>query len=178
MKRMYYLTSSLSSVEKISDNLHQAGITDWNFHVHSNDEAGLIKHQVHSANYIQKMDIVRYSERGGILGFTISLLACGYIMTAQPFGGNVDSLGYMAVFTFFTLFGAWAGGMVGMMKENQKLAQFHDDIEAGRHLLLVDVKAGQAEDVRQLMAAKHPEARFMREGSTLINPFKFAQPAH
>lgn len=178
MKRMYYLTSSLNSVERISDNLHQAGITDWNFHVHSKDEAGLNKHHVHSANYIQKMDIVRYSERGGMLGLLLSLLACAYMMTAQPFGANIDSLAYIAIFAFFTLFSAWAGGMVGMMKENQKLAQFHDAIEAGKHLLLVDVKAEQAEEVRQLMTTKHPEARFMREGSTFINPFKFAQPAH
>ena len=178
MKRMYYLSSSLDSVERISTSLHQAGITDWNFHVHSKDEAGLTKHHVHSANYIQKMDIVRYGERGAMIGVVISALICAYMVTAQPFGSNIDGLAYSAVFVFFTLFSAWAGGMVGMMKENQKLAEYHDDLEAGKHLLLVDVKAGQAEEVSQLMASQHPEAQFMREGSTFINPFKFSQPAH
>lgn len=178
MKRMYYLSSSLDSVEQISESLHQAGVTDWNFHVHSKDEAGLTRHHVHSANYIQTMDIVRYGARGMMLGFILSALACGYMITAQPFGTHIDSLAYIAIFIFFTLFSTWAGGMIGMMKENQKLAQYHDEIEAGQHLLLVDVKAGQVEEIRQLMASQHPEAKFMREGSTLVNPFKLAQPAH
>jgi hypothetical protein len=41
MKRLYYLSSSIESVEQVSNDLHEKGITDWNFHIISKDEAGL-----------------------------------------------------------------------------------------------------------------------------------------
>jgi len=43
MKCIYYLTSTLESTRKITDDLHQAGIEDWFIHVLSHDEAGLKK---------------------------------------------------------------------------------------------------------------------------------------
>ena len=54
MKRLYYLTDTLDSVSKISTNLHQDGITDWNIHVLSKDEAGLYHRHVHSAHLFQQ----------------------------------------------------------------------------------------------------------------------------
>ena len=63
MKRLYYLTESMESTEQISDDLHKAGVTDWNFHVVSkHHEAGLYRRHIHSANIIHKSDIVHSAE--------------------------------------------------------------------------------------------------------------------
>ncbi|MEN8261028.1 MAG: hypothetical protein ABFS02_10655 [Pseudomonadota bacterium] len=175
MKRMYYLTPNLDSTEQISKDLHEEGITDWNFHVHSKDEAGLYKRHIHSANYIHKLDIVRYGERGAVLGFLISLGAVAYVMTAQPFGPDGGgALAYVAICGFLTLFGAWVGGLAGLTHENQKIAMFHDEVERGKYLLLIDVRTDEEEKVKTLMMRKHPEAELKRIGSTFINPFKFS----
>jgi len=53
MKCLYYLTSTLDSTRKITDDLHQAGIDDWFIHVLSKDEAGLKKEKIHSSNYLE-----------------------------------------------------------------------------------------------------------------------------
>jgi len=178
MKRMYYLTDTIDSTEQIARDLHDAGISDWNFHVLSKDEAGLHKRHIHAANYIQKLDIVRNLERGALVGLLCGLVGMFYLNSAQPFGPNPSAMAYFTVLLTLTLFGAWTGGMAGLGVENQKIARYHDALEAGKYLLLIDVKAEEEGRVRALMGRKHPEAQFQRTGSTFINPFKFtASPA-
>lgn len=174
MKRLYYLTDSLDSAEGISKDLHQAGVTDWNFHVLSKDEAGLYKRHIHSANYLQKLDIIRDGERGAMIGFAVAVLVAWYLSSAEIFGSRPGALAYLTVLGVFTLFGAWMGGLVGLSSENQKIVQFHDEIESGRFLIMIDVKSGEEDRVRAVMAGRHPEAQFKRAGSTFVNPFKFA----
>jgi hypothetical protein len=172
MQRLYYLTASLDSAEQISIDLHSQGISDWHFHVLSKDEAGLYKRHIHSANLIQKLDVVRYTERGAMIGFVGALAVTAYVLAIDPFGPDISGLVYVAIFGFITLFGAWVGGLTGLAKENQKVASYHDDIEAGKYLLLIDVRKHEEEKVRSLMAARHPEAEYRRTGSTVVNPFK------
>jgi hypothetical protein len=177
MRRLYYLTDDIDSTERISNDLHAEGITDWHFHVLSKDEAGLYKRHIHSANYIHKLDIVRNAERGAIIGFVVSLLTTAWVVAEEPFGREMTGLVYVAIFGFITLFGAWMGGMIGLARENQKIAQFHDEIEAGKYLIMIDVKPGEEARLQASMARLHPEAQFKRVGSTHINPLKFASGA-
>lgn len=177
MKRLYYLTPGLDSAEQISIDLHDEGIADWNFHLHCKNEAGIYKHQVHSSNYIQKLDVIRFWERGAMIGFTAALVIIAYFMVAQPFGADVTGLAYITIFGFVTLLGGWVGGLVGIEIENQKLAQYHDAIEQGKYLVLIDVVPNEVEKVKTLMENKHPEAQFKRVVYTMINPFKFRPAA-
>ena len=175
MKRLYYLTDNIDSTEQISNDLHAAGITDWNFHVLSKDEAGLYKRHIHTANYAQKLDIVRNAERGALLGLVAAILTVMFIKSSGRFGSNPGGMFYVAIIGFITLFGAWAGGLAGIARENRKIACYHDDIEAGKFLIMIDVKAGKADEVRGLMSKNHPQAQFKRIGSTFINPFQFTK---
>ena len=178
MKRIYYLTDTIDSTEQISQDLQAAGVTHWNFHVLSKDEAGLNKRHIHSANYFQRLDIVRNAERGAILGLLAGIYGMIYLNTSQPFGPNPGMAAYFSILFALTLFGAWTGGLAGLGVENQKIARYHGELEAGKYLILIDVKAGEEDRVHDLMSRKHPEAQFQRIGSTLINPFKFtASPA-
>ncbi len=177
MKRLYYLTGDLDSTEQISSDLHREGISDWHFHVLSKDDAGLYKRHVHSANFIHKLDVVRYAERGAIVGFMLALMATAYVIIAEPFGPSTSGLVYVAVFGFITLFGAWVGGLSGIATENQQIAAYHAEIEAGKYLLLIDVRPTEEERVRQLLSNKHPEAQYLRSGSTFVNPFSLARSA-
>ncbi|MCH9697515.1 MAG: hypothetical protein K0U68_05355 [Gammaproteobacteria bacterium] len=171
MRKLYYLTDNMISVEQVSKDLHDHGITYWNFCVHSKDEVGLHKRRVHSASYLQQRDVIRHGERGAIIGLVIATLTVLYVMFAKPFGGETHALVYIAIFGFITMFGAWAGGLHGLATENQSIAKFHDDVVAGKHLLMIDVRKEQEENVKQLMQINHPEAIFQGSESTLITPF-------
>lgn len=175
MKRLYYLSDDLDSTEQISADLHREGISDWHFHVLSKDEAGLYKRHVHSASLIHKLDLVRYAERGALIGFVMALIATAYVVMAEPFGPAVSGLVYVAIFGFITLFGAWVGGLSGIATENQQIAVYHDEIAAGKFLLLIDVRAAEEGRVKELLARKYSDARFLRSGSTFIAPFQLTR---
>ncbi len=171
MRKLYYLTDNMISVEQVSKDLHEHGITYWNFCVHSKDEVGLHKRRVHSASYLQQREVIRHGERGAIIGFVIAVFAVLYVMLAKPFGDGTHILVYIAIFGFITMFGAWAGGLNGLATENQSIAKFHDDVTAGKHLLMIDVKKEQEDSVKQLMQNNHSEAEFKGSESSFILPF-------
>jgi len=78
---------------------------------------------------------------------------------------------YAILVAVATLFGAWEGGLAGIGAENKKLARFHDDIEAGKFLVLVYVRKQQEDSVTRMMKERHPEAELVAIDSHFINPF-------
>ena len=168
MKRFYYLTSDIESVEKISQDLHEQGISDWNFHVLSKDEAGLYRRHINSATPWQELDIVHSALRGTLIGAGLSLIAGLAVMAFTSFG--VYSVFLLVVVG--ALFGTWAGGFVGISHENYKIARFHDDIEAGKYLVMVDVHPDEQHRVQEIMSKSHPEAEASGEDTTIINPIE------
>ncbi len=171
MKCMYYIAPSLFSTHKISDHLIDLGISDWFVHVISKDEAGLKKEHLHSANWLETHDLLRDGFIGANLGFIAGVLAAGAVMLAQPFGPETPGVVYFFLVVVATLFGAWVGGLIGMDSENRKLNRFHDDIEAGKYLLLIYSPKGHGEEVKAMMSNLHPEAKHVATDRHFINPF-------
>ena len=171
MKCMYYLAPSLLSTHQISDDLIEVGILDRYVHVISKDEAGLKKEHLHSANWLETRDLLRDGFIGANFGFIFGVLAAGAVMLFKPFGPETPGVVYFFVVVVATLFGAWVGGLTGMDSENRKLRRFHDDIEAGKYLLLIYAPKAQGEEVKSMMASKHPEARHVATDRHFINPF-------
>ena len=176
MQRLYYLANDVDTTQRVSDAVHKEGIRDWNFHVLAKDEAGLYTHHVHSATPYQQLDVIHTGERWGLVGACIGFaigLAC-YLLQALPWETNAQTVAIMTLIGGF--FGAWQGGMVGLSRESYKIAPFHDDIEAGRYLIMVDVKPEHRSQVRELMNMKFPAVQRCGSTNTLINPFD--RPAH
>jgi hypothetical protein len=178
MRRLYYVAEDLETTQQISDALHQAGITDWNFHVLAKDEGGLYRHHIHSATPIHQLDIIHTGGRWSIVGACVCLLA-GLTVHLGGLLPWTTSLFDVALFTILGgLFGAWQGGMVGLSRENYKIAPFHDDIEAGRYLVMVDVKTDNKARVREIMNMQFPQVRFSGRDTTLINPLERPQQVY
>lgn len=173
MKCMYYLAPSLASTHDVSDDLHEVGVKDFYLHVVSKDESGLKQQHIHSSNYLETLDIVRDGFIGAALGFVAGLIGIALMIYLQPFGPSVEVPTYVYVLLVgvATLFGAWVGGLTGIDSENHKLKRFHDDIAAGKYLLLVYVRKYQENVVRQMMQERHQEAELVAIDSHFINPF-------
>jgi hypothetical protein len=163
----------MDSTESISKDLHEAGITDWNFHVMSKDhESGLYRRHIHSANVIHKSDVIHSAERGLFFGFLVGLFFAWLLSIQSVFGGEASTLALFLTVVFCTMFGAWYGGFIGIQSENYKLKGFHDKLEAGYYLIMVDVEVDQHSLVFDLMKSKHPEAEYCASGSSMIMPFE------
>jgi len=173
MKRLYYLAPSLNSVDKISKDLHEKGVTDWRFHIVSKDEAGLYSHHLHSASAIQRTDLIRYVERGVIVGGLLGLCFTIPLAYLEEFTLNA----WLAVSFFCLLFGAWTGGIGGITQENYKIRRFHDEIEKGFYLIMVDVRKEDEALIQRIMEVWHPEASLQGHSSNHINPFASSDSA-
>lgn len=171
MKCFYYLSPTLESTHDISDDLHAVGVSDFFVHVISRDEAGLKKQHIHSSNYLETLDVVRDGVIGGALGFLAGLIGVAAIRYFDPFGIEVPVFVYIAIVGVATLFGTWEGGLVGIGSENRKLEKFHEDIQAGRFLVLIYALKEQEEAVRKMMRERHPEAELAAVDRHFINPF-------
>jgi hypothetical protein len=88
-----------------------------------------------------------------------------------PFGPHLPNIVYFAAIAAATLFGAWEGGLTGIASENKKLAKFHDDLEAGRCLILIYALREQEAAVVGMMRVRHPEAQLAAVDRHFINPF-------
>jgi len=172
MKCLYYLAPTLKETHQISDDLHKAGVNDWFLHVVSKDEAGLKKEQLHSSNYLETLDIVRDGVIGANIGFIVGVIGAALMMFLEPFGPDVvPAYVYLIIIAVATLYGAWQGGLFGVDTENQKLTRFHEDIDAGKYLLLIYARRDQEDAVKSMMASKHTEAVHAGTDRHFINPF-------
>jgi len=173
MKCLYFLAPTLSSTHDVSDDLHEIGIKDFYLHVISKDESGLKQQHIHSSNYLETLDVLRDGFIGAALGLLVGLAGVAALMYFKPFGANfeIPTLVYAALVGFATLFGAWEGGLMGIASENKKLARFHDDIEAGKYLILVYVRRQREEQVQRMMKERHPEAELVAVDTHFVNPF-------
>ncbi len=170
MKCLYYLSPDLNSTHTISDDLRAVGVDQWYIHVISKDEAGLKKERIHSSNYIETMDFMSAGFVGASMGFIAGLIGAMLLMVIQPFG-EVSSFASVAVVVFATLFGSWEGGLYGVATENKKLTQFHDDIEAGRYLVLIYAQQKKIATVQSMMSRQHPESALVAIDAHYISPF-------
>ena len=171
MKCIYYLAPSLIETHKISDDLHETGVNDWFIHIISKDEAGLKREQLHSSNYLETLDFIRDGFIGAACGFLAGLLCAFILNVTEPFGPDVPIWAYLAVVALLTFFGAWQGGLIGVASENKKLARFHDDVEAGKFLVLIYAKKSQENKVKSMMSQKHASAELVAIDTHFINPF-------
>lgn len=173
MKCIYYLTSTLKSTQDVADDLHEVGVEDFYLHVISKDECGLKKQHIHSSNYLETLDVVRDGFIGAALGLIVGLLGISALMYFKPLGPDfeIPTLVYAMLVGAATLFGAWEGGLTGIATENKKLARFHDDIAAGKYLILVYVRKHQEAAVRRMMEERHSDAEMVAVDSHFINPF-------
>jgi len=173
MKCLYYLAPTLKSTLDISDDLHEVGINDYFVHVVSRDESGLKQQHIHSSNYLETLDLIRDGLIGAIVGFLVGLLGVWALQYFDPFGPNVHvpTLVNYAIVAAATCFGAWEGGLIGIASENKKIARFHDDLEAGKYLILIYVLRMKEDAVRAMMRERHPEAELAAVDRHFINPF-------
>lgn len=171
MKCYYYLSPNLASTEKIADDLHESGVSDWFIHVICKDEAGLCQKKLHSSNYFETLDVLRRGLAGAAMGFVAGIVAAGLLSVVNPFGVEMSTLALFSVVFLATCFGAWQGGLLGIAVENKKIARFHNDIEGGKHLILIYAPKNKEKDVAKTMNKLHPEARLVAVDPQFFNPF-------
>jgi hypothetical protein len=177
MKCLYYIAPTLDSARHISDDLHTVGVRDLLLHVISKDEAGIEQRHIPAGNYLETLDLARDGLIGSAIGFCAGLIGVGLLKLFAPFGPHVPNIVYFATAAAATLFGAWEGGLTGIARENKKLARFHDDLEAGRCLILIYAPQEREARIVRLLRVRHPDVPLAAIDQHFINPFSAVRRA-
>lgn len=170
MKQLYCIVDDLITTKQIVDELYALNIGESNFYVWSRNDAGLIKNNIHPANPVQQQDIIHSGEQGAILGLVGGLILLSTIVLFHPFSIEVGWGISLAVIIFVTFFGAWVGGIVGISHDNYKISKFRDSIDAGKHLLVVEVPRHQIRKIMRVLGSHRQSATLEGMDDTVINP--------
>jgi len=163
MKRLYYLFRGTQPAKAISDDLHNAGIDDGQLHFLSRDTGSLQIAKVHTTSLFQERNLQHSGFYGGMIGLGIGVLFALYLM-ASELGPHIGIGTFVFVCAIITFFGAWTGGIVGISHENHHIARFHEALEQGNTLLMLDTYSPQQENrIRNTMHSRHMEASFEGE---------------
>lgn len=156
MKRLYFLLPDLTITQKVVDELLLARIEERHIHVLAKEGTPL--KDLPEASLVQKSDFVPAMERGIALGGATGIVA-GLAALAMP-GFVIAGGALLAMGLTGAGMGAWLGGMIGMDVENTHIKQFHESIESGQILVLVDVAKSRTEEIERSVKQHHPDADF------------------
>lgn len=150
-RRLYFVLPDLGSAIQTANDLLLARIEDR--HMHFLGRRGMSLGELHEANFMQKSDFRHSLFLGTVLG-AVGGLVVGVVLKMT----HVGDIGWLIIATLIgALFGGWTSTLIGISTPNHKLKPFEADIEAGRILLMVDVPPGHIDEIKALVAKRHPE---------------------
>lgn len=175
MKREYFLAETLEAADQTVAVLHhQLHISDRHIRLISHSTNDLRQHNLHSASIIHKTNFVRGLERGCFYSLSFSLIGFCVIAFGAPWwtlNSSLTAVLFLSVLLIPLLAGGSIGAWVGFRNESYKISRFHQDLENGHHLILVD--SDRLEPIKR--ALKNCPVVDKGSDHTLIYPFD--QPA-
>jgi len=155
-RRLYFLLPDVASARRTANDLLLARIEDR--HMHFLARRGTDLGELHEASFLHKTDLAHGAGIGLALG-GLGGLILGAIIVAFPIEGtNPQLVAVLVAAVVGAALGAWMASMAAAAVPNSRLKPFHDEIEKGKVLLMVDVPYSSVERVRELVLARHPEA--------------------
>ena len=154
--RMYVTLPNVAAARELANDLLLARIEDR--HMHFLARRGTDLGELHEASYLQKTDAVH----GGFVGLVIGGVmgaALGAVLVNFPLAGiSLEMVVVLIAAIVGAGLGTWVAAMVGLQVPNSRLRAFERDLVEGHVLLILDVPASRYQEIREVIARKHPEA--------------------
>lgn len=155
-RRLYFLLPEVNTARQVVDELLLARIADNHIHVLAREDIRL--DDLPEANLLQKSDLVHGLETGLAVGGATGILAGLTAMAFPPTGLAIGGGTVLVCALAGAFIGAWVAGMIGTDVPNSQLREFHEAVERGQILMMVDVAKGQVDQVTRMIKRHHPEA--------------------
>lgn len=171
MIQQLYLLPDLGSSERLAGMIESSGIPHNRIHVAHKNHAEAQKRRLNDLNFLEEFDTIHSGERGFIVGVILALLvglSVFELLEGHPVASVITLFSCLIVVGFST----WLGGLIGASSDNYRLQPFHDHIEKGGSLMLIDVDARSDAELRSLVRTAFPEAKSAGSSNTVDNPFE------
>lgn len=142
-ERLALLSENLEKAKQVVETLRIEGYNDDSIYVITKDD--IILEDLPEADPRQYSDVFAAAKRGAGVGGALGLFSGLLIATVPPAGIALGGAAITALTAGSAVFGAWTSSMVGISVPNTQLEPFAEDVDAGKTLILVDVKADEAD---------------------------------
>ena len=155
-RRMYFLLPDVTSAQQIMKEMLFARIEERHVHVLAKRGTQLL--DLPEANVLQKTDIVHGAQLGGAIGAVSGAIGGFLVVLFPPDGVTLQLVTVLIMALLGTFLGIWFASMAASAVPNTKLKAFHQEIENGKLLMIVDVPLGKVTAITELIRSRHPEA--------------------
>lgn len=155
MKRHYFISDNLDDLVQVESELKERGLSVFQIHVLSRDDAAVERHKLHEVASSMKRDILRSTKIGILLGLIAGLLVIGVVKIAGWATTEASWMPYIFLAVALLVFFAWEGGLKGIQEPNKRFLRFETLLSEGKHVFFVDVNEKEAQILGQVAAA-HP----------------------
>jgi len=155
-RRLYFLLPDLVSARALLDELLLARIEER--HIKFLARRGTMPRDLPEATVWEKTDVVHGAQLGMAIGGGAGALAGTLAVLFPPEGITLQLVTVLVSALIGTALGAWVSSLAAAAVPNSRLKRFHQAIEAGKVLLMVDVPNRRVSDIRDLVLQRHPEA--------------------
>ncbi len=170
MKQHHYLFDSLDDLQRACNDLEFIGVEHQYLHVAYASHLSLEKRHLNDMGFWRESDLLHTALRGLIVGIIASVATGAALL--QWLGNSELGLVVSGFVSLIVLgFCTWVGGMIGVSHDNWRVSPYHDLIQQGKSLLIVDVSEKNEPEITRLMAATHREAEHTGESSTVEAPW-------
>jgi len=156
MRRLYFLVPSVKSARKINDELLLARVEERHIHVIARE--GTAMEDLPEAKMAQRTDLIPALEHGAAIGGVTGILAGIVAISFPPAGLILGGGAVLATGLAGVGVGALMSSMIGVDLPNSRLEKFHQAIDEGELLMMVDVPRNRVEEIDDLVKKHHPEA--------------------
>jgi hypothetical protein len=155
-RRLYFMLPDVKSARGMLDEMLLARIHVERIHFLA--RRGTLPDDLPEANVLQKTDMVHGAQLGVVIGTVAGIVGGLLAVVFPPEGVSVQLVAVLIGGITGALLGAWISSMAATAVPNTKLAAFHNEIERGGVLMMVDVPMRRAGEISQLVTNRHPEA--------------------
>ena len=155
-RRLYFVLPDIAIARTMLNEMMLARIEVR--HIHFLARRGTLPPDLPEASVLQKTDIVHGAQMGLVIGAVVGAVAGGLVVMFPPEGVTLKLIAVLAVALGGAVFGAWASSMVASSVPNSRLQPFESAMDDGKVLMMVDVPMTHTQEIRELVAQRHPEA--------------------
>lgn len=154
-RRLYFMLPDVTTARSMLDEMLLARIHVERIHFLA--RRGTLPADLPEASVLQKTDMVHGAQLGVVIGAAAGIVGGLLVIAFPPEGVTVQLVAVLVGGLAGALLGMWISSMVATAVPNTRLAAFHEEIERGGVLMMVDVPMRRAAEISQLVTRKHPE---------------------
>lgn len=155
-RRLYFLLPDVVTARAMLDELLLARVEERHIKFLARRDA--LPADLPEATVWEKTDVVHGAQMGMVIGGAAGALAGTLAVLFPPEGIALQLVTVLVSALIGSFLGTWLSSLAAAAVPNSRLKRFHQAIDAGNVLLMVDVPLHRVSDIKELVRKRHPEA--------------------